>query len=298
MSDIPRRSEAEENAIRALAYNRWDGEGRQYGRDLEHWLNAEASLQARGVISRRPILLPFSISFTARDVADPPVQTEFRAIRPEVAVGMRSLIRVATAEEQGMLASFGPLTPELLAHEARLVGAQIAVITAALDRICRLADWVVDQDSPDPKFFQPVPIEPGFYQLKPEYRAVLLRPDVHKAMVSDIDLAISNHLVAQGIAANVLEVSFGSETNILAQLWAMGWKRAIGVAAVSLGIFFSKGFITELGKDVEQVFVHPAIEQLVPRGTEGRIQLQPPQGQEDFWNAIQRDRSAEAAAQA
>lgn len=40
--------DSDDERIRARAYELWDGDGRQHGRDEEHWLQAERELGAAG----------------------------------------------------------------------------------------------------------------------------------------------------------------------------------------------------------------------------------------------------------
>jgi hypothetical protein len=69
MSEPPRRNKAEEEAIRNYAYRLWELAGCPDGQEQEFWLNAEAELEAKEQISRRPIPSPFVIVYTASNPA-------------------------------------------------------------------------------------------------------------------------------------------------------------------------------------------------------------------------------------
>ena len=47
-----------DNAIRARAYEFWQAEGEQPGRDLDHWLRAEAEVSALMVPASKPARSP------------------------------------------------------------------------------------------------------------------------------------------------------------------------------------------------------------------------------------------------
>ena len=69
--------DSDDERIRARAYELWDGDGRQHGRDEEHWLQAERALGAAGA---------FLFLLSAAHLAKPDLDPSWRPIS-EYALG-------------------------------------------------------------------------------------------------------------------------------------------------------------------------------------------------------------------
>lgn len=253
MSAGPGRSEEEEAAIRARAHELWLAEGILPSRELENWLDAEAALQAEGLISVRPLTLPFRLSFTAVDMPQGMGKLSLRYRHRDVVSAPTGVLTTSfetidlnvSAEPD----SSAPGTPLFgVAHDSRLVAIQSAAIAASLNRIQRLADMFVSLPNPETLWiFEPDPGNQKMFRMKSEYRRALLDPYYSSSEVSKLDGLLSNVLVADGVIFDVQFVSLGSHINFESLIHTKGWKHAFAVAVFLLGFTFLEGYAMKAG---------------------------------------------------
>jgi hypothetical protein len=297
MSEAPQRSDAEKYKIAIEANRRRENISASSGDDVSDWLEAEAFLQASGEITRRPIALPFELLFTSVDITAPQPRAEFLSLLPsDDGPAPRPAMARTKITDDGGSSPNSPilLGTDLIAHDSRLVGLQIAALIAAVDRISRFIDWVATEPFPDVKFFdQFQEDDETFYQLRESYRDALFEPDLHADTVQAIDTAIRNHSFAVGVAADVRNISLGSFVEITLALMAMDWNRAmIGIAILGGTSFVSSLGVasgTGLGKVLARIDHLMDKEPRPVKGIRGRITATPARQRKDFVEAVDRD---------
>jgi hypothetical protein len=299
MSKAPERSSKDMEAIASEAKLLSEGRSTGDGDHVSDWLDAEASLQSRGLISRWPIAVPALVEFTSRDFGEGHLSVSFQGLLP-LSGGNRKpgTIVSVKANEGGVSATVPPpIYPNMLAHEYRTVVVQAVDIAGVLDRIARFIEAVAPQKIPNLTFFESVNAggQPAF-KMKAEYRSALFSPEDFTAAISEIESFISNITLAREVTFNVESISLGSSEEFVLKLLTLKRSQAMAAVALFLGVTFAGSFAMESAKLLADHAIPPAIP-AIHQGIQGRVI--PPRQEEldDFEKTIERSHRFEPVEQ-
>jgi hypothetical protein len=224
--------DSNEQAIRELAYQLWQEEGRPQGRGLENWLEAEARVRVKSNIPYPIAFCDFSVEIP-RTLATP---TSMQVACPTPEPGYITIGSWRSGLVQG--ATVVPL--ETLVHDSRVLLVELTTATVLLDRIARLAECIANSA-------QFLESDPSSGALRLPYIRALLDPAKHETIVGELERAISHLPYANFVAFEITGISLESPAKIKGKAKVLS---SIGAVAMLSIVGFFTSFAKQIGSEL------------------------------------------------